>query len=181
MGLLTAVHVRADEFIQDVLLDYDVSDFLKIETLYMLLNRNEDADFGVVLCNIYRKVSLLRIKLGRKKRKRFLESYAKVASRFIAVNESYAKKLKQAAEKLYRSLERYEALDLIENTDDCACAIFVLSGLKELGKDAENVASAFGANPEKVGVLATMALSAQYGLDKNGILQNEKEIKDETD
>lgn len=181
LGLLTAVHVRADEFIQDVLLDYDVSDFLKIETLYMLLNRNEDADFSVVLCNIYKKVSLLRIKLGRKKRKRFLESYAKVASRFVAVNESYAKKLKQAAEELYRSLERYEALDMIENTDDCACAIFVLSGLKELGKDAENVASAFGANPEKVGALAAMALSAQYGLDKNGILQNEKEIKDETD
>ena len=106
----------------------------------MMLLCNE---FGLVLCNIYRKVELLKIKLGRKKRKRFLEGYAKVASRFIAVNGGYAEKLKKAAEKLYRALESYDALDLIQNSDDCACAIFVLSGLRDLGKDATHVALAF--------------------------------------
>ena len=178
LALLTAEHARADEFLQDALLDYEVSDFLKIETLFMLLNRNEDNELGIVLCNIYRKVKLLKIRLGRKKRKRFLEAYAKVASKFIAVKREYAEKLKEAAEKLYRALERYEGLDLIQNSDDCACAIFVLSGIRDLGKDAEHVALAFNATPEKVGVLTAMALSSQYGLDKNG--QIEKENIEET-
>ncbi len=175
LALLTAEHARADEFLQEVLIDYDVSEFLKIETLFMLLMRNEETEVGVVLCNIYKKIRLLPIKLGRKKRKRFLEGYAKVASRFIAVNNTYAERIKKAAERLYRALESYNALDLIDKSDDCACAIFVLSGLKELGKDAENVASAFNASPERVGVLTAMALSYQMGMDKNGNIQTNKE------
>ena len=143
-----------------------------IRTPKMMLLCNE---FGLVLCNIYRKVELLKIKLGRKKRKRFLEGYAKVASRFIAVNGGYAEKLKKAAEKLYRALESYDALDLIQNSDDCACAIFVLSGLRDLGKDATHVALAFNANAEKVGVLTAMALSSEYGMDKNGNTENKRE------
>lgn len=162
LGLVTAEHVRADEFLQEVLLNYEVADVLKIETLYMLLNRNEDIELGIVLCNIYRKIKLLRIKIGRKRRKRFLEGYAKVASKFVVINDSYAEKLKIAAETLYRALEAYDALDLIDNTDDCACAIFVTAGLKELGTDAQSVAQAFGASAERVGVLTAAVLHKKY-------------------
>lgn len=174
LALVTAVHVRADEFIRDTLLDHEVADVLKVETLRLLMERNEDDEFGLVLCNIYRRVPLMRIAVGRKKRKRFIEAYAKIASKISVVSDNYAIKLKDAAEKLYSALEEYGGLDLIDNTDDCACAIFLLSGLKDLGGNADSIAAAFGANPQKVNVLVTMSLSKQHGLDKNGQQKTEE-------
>ncbi len=153
LGLVTAEHVRADEFLQDVLLDFEVSDILKIETLRMLIERNEDMDIGIVLCHIYKRVPVYKISVGRKRRKRMIESYARVASKFCVVNERYGERLKNAAEELYRALEAANALDLVDSADDCACAIYLLAGLKDLGKEHAWIASAFEAKLEKVHVL----------------------------
>ena len=153
LGLVTAVHVRADDFIQDVLLDFEVLDALKIETLRMLMERNEDMELGLVLCNIYREIYLPRIKIGRKRRAKYLEGYAKVGSKFVILSEMHGEKIKSAAETLYRALEKANALDLVDNTDDCACAIFMLSKLKELGNDPEKIAYSFDANLAKTRVL----------------------------
>ncbi len=159
LALAIAVYTSANAFLRDVLLDCEVLDVLKIETLRMLLERNENATFGLVLCNIYRKVRLLKVEIGRKKRKKFIEGYAKLASKFIAVNETYPKKLKIATEKLYRDLQASERLELIESSDDVACAVYFLSGLKELGKDIEQISKAFEANPEKVRALLSFGES----------------------
>ena len=64
----------------------------------------------------------------------------------------------------------------MENADDCACAIFLLSGLKELRGDVDVVAKAFNAQTEKVRVLLATALGAEYE-DK----KTEKEEGNETD
>lgn len=180
LGLVTAAHVHADDFLRDILLDYEVLDVLKVETLRMLLERNEEMSLGIVLYNIYRKITLEKIKIGRKKRKRFIQAYAKVASKFVILHETYGRRVKKAAEKLYRALEKYEALDLIDSVDDCACAIFLNAGLKELGSDTTAIARAFDANVTKVSVLLTMLLSDEMGLDKNGELKT-GEGQDETD
>ena len=164
LGLVTAVHVCADEFIQEKLLDYEVADVLKIETLRMLLERNEEAEIGMVLCNIYRRLYLPRISIGRKRRKKFVEAFAKVASKFIVIRDSYADKIKQAAERLYRALEDTQSLDLADNTDDLAGAIFLLSGLKELGNNPDMIAGAFDANAARVKVLLSAAVSAEFGV-----------------
>ncbi|MBQ7769872.1 MAG: hypothetical protein IJ373_01665, partial [Clostridia bacterium] len=153
LGLVTAIHVGADEFVRDVLLDFEIADVLKIEALRLLLERNEDLDVGLVLCSIYRRVPLIRIKIGRKRHKKFVESYAKVASKFVAISDDHGAIFAIAAEKLYRALEKNDALDLVDKDDDCACAIFLLSGLKELGRDMAMIASAFDANLAKVQVL----------------------------
>ena len=158
LALATAVHVRADDFIQDVLLDFEVLDALKIETLRMLMDRNEDMELGLVLCSIYREIFLPRIKIGRKRRAKYVEGYAKVGSKFVILSEMHGEKIKSAAETLYRALEKANALDLVDNTDDCACAIFMLSGLKELGNNPENVAYSFDANLAKTRVLMSYAL-----------------------
>ena len=158
LALATAVHVRADDFIQDVLLDFEVLDALKIETLRMLMERNEDMELGLVLCSIYREIFLPRIKIGRKRRAKYVEGYAKVGSKFVILSEMHGEKIKSAAETLYRALEKANALDLVDNTDDCACAIFMLSGLKELGNNPENVAYSFDANLAKTRVLMSYAL-----------------------
>lgn len=180
LGLVTAVHVRADEFISEVMLDYEVADVLKIETLRMLLERNEDTELGMVLCNIYRRLYLPRITVGRKRRKKFVEAFAKVASKFIVIRDSYGDKIQQAAETLYHALEEYNSLDLVNDTDDLACAIFLLSGLKELGNDPAVIAAAFDANADRVNVLLSAAVSMQYGIN-NKIHDKEKVIRDEID
>lgn len=164
LGLVTAIHVRADEFVREVLLDYEVADVLKLEALRLLLERNEEAEFGLVLCSIYRRVFLPRVTLGRKRRKKFLEAYAKLASKFIVIKDSYAEKICAATEALYRALEQYDSLDLVDNADDCACAIFMMTGLKELGKDPVAIAAAFDANVDRVRVLLSAAVSSQFGV-----------------
>ena len=165
LGLVTAIHVRADEFVQDVLLDYEVTDVLKIEALRLLLERNEETEVGLVLCSIYRRVFLSPIKIGRKRRRKFIEAYAKVASKFVVISDEYGEKIVNSAELLYRSLEKYESLDLLDNPDDCACAIFLLSGLKELGRDYAMIASAFDANLAKVQVLLSVAEAQKAGVN----------------
>ncbi len=164
LAIVTAAHVRADEFLQEVLLDFEVADVLKVEALRLMIERNEDMDVGLVLCNIYRKVPIKRIRIGRKRRKKFIESYAKIASKFIVIRDLYAKKLVSAAEELYRALELADALDLIDNTDDCACAIFRLSGITEMGNDLRRIANAFDANIARVEVLLSYVLAVRDGL-----------------
>ena len=161
LGLVTAVHVRADEFIQEILLDYEVADILKIETLRMLLERNEEMEVGLVLCSIYKRVVLPRVSIGRKRRKKFIEAYAKLASKFISIKDGYGEKIKTATERLYEALAAYDNLELVDNSDDCACAIFLLSGLKELGNNPEMIAAAFDANEAKVKVLLSAAVADQ--------------------
>ena len=132
---------------------------------------------GVVLCNIYRKVPLYRIQIGRKRRKKFLEAYAKLASKFVMVNDLYAEKIAGCAEVLYRALEKTNSLDLIDNTDDCACAIFFLSGLKELGSEPNRVAAAFEANLPEVQVLLSHVITEH----DNEMVNKQKEKADEID
>ncbi len=153
LALTVAVHASCFDFVCDVMLDCEVSDVLKIETLRMLLERNENSEIGMVLCHIYRNVMLDRIEIGRKKRKRFIEGYAKIASKFIAINDRYAKRIKLAAEKLYREVEGLGFTDLFDNSNDVACAIYFVSKLKELGGDLEQIAGAFEADPDKVNAM----------------------------
>ena len=170
LGLTTAEHVRADDFLREILLDCEVLDLLKIEVLRMLYERNEDMDIGIVLCHIYRRLHLQKISIGKKKRKRFIEAYAQVASKFVVVSDEHGKKIKETAEKTYQELERVDALDLVEKTEDCACAIFLLSGLKELRGNVETVAKAFDADEAKVRVLLATVVGAEY---------TEKDVKKE--
>ena len=157
LALTTAEHVGADDFLREILLDCEVLDILKIETLRLLYERNEDFDIGIVLCHIYRRLHLQKISVGRKKRKRFIEAHAKVASKFVVVSDIHGKKIKAATEKLYADLEKNNALDLVENPDDCACAIFLASGLKELKGDVAMIAAAFDEKPEKVQAILVAA------------------------
>ncbi len=163
LALVTAVHVRADEFIREVLLDCEVADFLKIETLRMLCERNEDIEVGAVLCHIYRKLFMPKIRIGRKKRRKFIDGYAKIVSKFVVVNDDYGERLKTTAENLYAALEKHDSLDLIDSEDDCACAIFLLAGLKELGSNRREIVATFKANEEKVNAFTAIARNERYG------------------
>jgi hypothetical protein len=172
LAIVTAEHVRADSFLKEILLDCEVADVLKIETLRLLYMRNEDLEVGLVLCHIYRKVFLSRIRLGRKKRRRFLEGYSALASKFVVVNDAYGERIRASAEKLYTDLEKADGLDLIEKAEDCACALYFASGLKEFGNDLQAIASALDANPDTVQAILEKAKGEDIE-SKNKEKQNE--------
>lgn len=176
LALVAAVQAEADEFIRDVLLDFEVSDVLKIETMRMLFERNREDEVGLVLCHIYRRVNILPVQLGRKRRKKFLEGYAKAASKFGIVSDDYGKKIADATEGLYAALKEHDGLETVVNADDCACAIFLTSGIKELKDGANTAATVFGADLDKVQTILAAALGKQPPSEtENG------EMKDEID
>ena len=127
LALVAAVQAEADELVRDVLLDFEVADVLKIETIRMLFERNREDEVGLVLCHIYRRVNILPVKLGRKRRKKFLEGYAKAASKFGIVCDDYGKKIADATEGLYAALKEHDGLETVVSADDCACAIFLIA------------------------------------------------------
>ena len=153
LALVTAEHFRADDFLREVFLDDEVLDVLKIEALRMLYERNEETELGLVLCHMYRRIRLLKISIGRKKRKYFIEAHAKIASKFAVISDGYGKKIKHAAQTLYTALETLESLDEVKSADDLACAILFLSQIKEMRGDLESVAGAFEAKIERVQIL----------------------------
>lgn len=150
LAVVIAEHAGVFSFLRDVLLDSEVKDVLKVEILRMLFLRNEAHTFGVVIYNIYRKVTIRKIRLGKKGRRRFLEGYAKVASKFAIVDDEYAKRICGNATSLYDCLAEYERYDLMNNPDNIACAIYILSGLKEFGKSPAEAARVFSAEPAVV-------------------------------
>ncbi|MBQ8294802.1 MAG: tetratricopeptide repeat protein [Clostridia bacterium] len=176
LAIVTAAHVRADEFLEDILLDPEVMDVLKVEALRMLLERNEENVFGIVLCNIYKRIVLPRINIGRKARKRFIEGFAKIASKFIAIHDSYGYKIKSATETLYRSLEKNGCWDLIKNADDCACAVYLLSELKELGGNISMIAAAFEADEQRVKEALAVVRGESFQKDSEENAEEEKGV-----
>lgn len=159
LAAVTAEHARADGFLREVLLDCEVSDVLKIEILRLLYARNEDNSFGVVICNIYRDLHLERVKIGPKRHKKFVEAYAKVASKFTIINDDYGDKIKAMTEFVYRVFLRKECWELANNSDDLACAIYLLCGLKEVGRNSKTASSAFDATPGAVDQIMAAVLS----------------------
>ncbi len=176
LGLRAAVHVRADEFVREMLLDCEVADMLKIETLRMLYERNEEEEYGLTLCHLYRRVYTLPVRLGRKKRKIFLAAYAAVASKFTVVSEAYGGRIQRAAEKLYAALEERQSLDRVEKEETLAAAIFVLAGLRELGRELDSIAAVFGTTGETVRELLVAA-----GREEYAVFEKTKENGNETD
>ncbi len=160
LACVIAERARVDEFLREILLDNEVLDLLKIEILRILYERNEEAEYGAVIYHVYRKLKLLPLKIGRKARKKFIAAYARTASKFVALNNDYGKKLKETAEALYRALEKCDCFEQAENPDDCSCAIYLLAGFKEVEGGVETAALAFDANPDRVKELLSTASSA---------------------
>lgn len=165
LAIMAAAHARADAFLREISLDNEVLDLLKLELLRAIFERNESAEWGIVVGHVYRRIRVLPIKIGRKSRKKFISAYARTASKFVVVNDRNAEKLKATAEELYRALEKYDCFEQAQNVDDCSCAIYLLAELKELGGNVERAALAFDANADRVRVLLSTAISARNADD----------------
>lgn len=150
LGAIVAERAGIDSFLRELLLDCEVKDALKIELLRLLYERNEDAEYGVVLCNIYRKIYVRALRPGVKKRGMFISAYAKTASRFSVLSDSYGERVYHATKRLYEEFKQKDCWEKAESSDDLACTIYLMCGFGEVGKTADVVASVFEANAEKV-------------------------------
>jgi tetratricopeptide (TPR) repeat protein len=144
-----AVHCNADRVLRKILLNPDVSDIIKLYAMETIAMENKENQYGVVICNIYRKVNFLHVNIGVKKHKKFLKAFAAVYAKFAIVSENYAKRICAATELLYHCLLAAGKLELAESTQDLAYAVYLLTGIKEAGIAQKVSSELFEADEQK--------------------------------
>ena len=150
LGALTAVKCGLDDTVRDILLDAFLPDSIKLEVLCALVQRNIEGEYGVVVCNLYRHLTLVPVNVGRVKRKLFIKAYAQVFSRFAMLESEYPFKLAVATEKLYKKLEDEGRLETVRSASALAAAILKFSEVNENGLTDEQLCSFFGATEAKI-------------------------------
>ena len=150
LGAMSAVKGELDDTVRDILLDAFLQDGIKLEVLSALVQQNREGEYGIVVCNLYKRVTLVPLKLGRNKKKIFLRAYGLVFSRFAMLETEYPFMLAAAAEKLYSKLESEGRLDICRAVPALAAAILKFSEVKESGLSEEQICSFFGASMQKV-------------------------------
>ncbi len=148
-----AVKARSDDYIRDLLLHPTLSDSLKVDIIELLCARAEDNVFGVVVCNIYKRITMQKLNTGAKKRKNFRTAYARLVSHFSILDDSYGAKFITAAEELYNRLEKEGRLDAASDTDALTAAIFSNSNITDTGITKDNLCAFFGISEERLKAL----------------------------
>lgn len=169
LGVAVAVHCGCEQFLQNVLLDPDVLDAVKINALNLIARENEACEYGLVVYHIFRRVKFYHIKTGVKKRRKFLNAYADVYAKFAVISDNHAQRIRAAAELLYNCLSIDGTLNFADNEGDISCVIYMLAGIKEAGSTPEAAAKLFGASAENVAsVLASVERIAGEALKEHG-------------
>ena len=153
LGAMCARKCGMDDTLRDILLDAFLQDGIKLEILSELVERNSEGEYGVVVCNLYKKVTLVPINVGRSRKKTFLRAYGLVFSRFAMLEPEYPFMLSVATEKLYAKLLEEGRLDSCRSVPALAAAILKFSEVKESGLSDEQMCSFFGADERKVNAI----------------------------
>ena len=138
-----AIKAKMDDYCRDLLLHPFLPDKLKIDMLVSLCERGEDDDFGVVICNVYKRVTMRKLNVGARKRTNFTRAYSRLVAHFSILDDDYGERFAVAAEKLYGTLEREERLDAARDTDALTAVIFSNAGITGTGINKENLCSFF--------------------------------------
>ena len=145
-----AVKAELDGMVCDILLNAFLPDGLKVQTLTLIGERNEDNIFGVVICHIYKKVSFRALKLGRLKRKIFVSAYARLTAHFAIIDSSYGEKFAKASEKLYTELEAEGRLSKVGNVSALSAVIYDRAGIAEPQISRDKLASFFDTTEKEI-------------------------------
>lgn len=148
-----AVKAGMDDYVRDLLLNAFLPDQLKIDILSALCGRNEFNCFGVVICNVYRRVTTQTLRLGRKRRANFMGAYSRLVAHFSILDDEYGKAFAAAAEQLYEALSASERLDAAKDTDALTAAIYLNSGVKESGVTGKNLWQFFDVTESRVSAI----------------------------
>ena len=130
LGAICAVRGGLDGLVSDILLNAFVDDEIKIKVLTVLGSRNEDLTASVVICNVLKEVEFYRLKLGRTRRKAFIEAYAQLTAHFALLDVELGKKFATFTEEVYNKLEAEGKLALVKNSSELAAVIMLYSKVK---------------------------------------------------
>ncbi len=145
-----AVKAGLDDTVRDILLDAFLDDRMKIDVLISIAERNEFNCFGVVICNVYKRITFTALDLGRLKRKYFVQAYARLVAHFSVLDDENGAEFADAAENLYRKLEGEGRLSEVKSTEVLTAAIYYLSGVKAADVEGEKIYSFFEVTKEQI-------------------------------
>ena len=159
LGSYVAVKSYQDDFIRDVLLDIEVRDVLKVELLRALFERNEEDTFGAVICGVYREIHMPKLSINGKQKKKFIYAFSECASKFGIFADGIIERLQKTTEALYKSIQKKELWNLCEKKENLVCALYLLCGLKQVGKNSKEASGAFKSDAETVDLIMANFLS----------------------
>ena len=145
-----AVRAGLDSFVREKLLNALLPDTLKISILTRLCERNEENEFGVVFCNLYKCVTTRKIHIDRIKRKAFVRAYSHVFARFSIMDDNYGLRLATAAEEIYSGLKASLMLSIVNDINALCAAMYVTSGIHEDSIEEDKIAEFFGTEQAKI-------------------------------
>ena len=162
-----------DEFLREALLDCEVRDAMKIETLRLLFERGRENDFGVVICNIYKSVHMPEVTLGKTRKKLFLRGYAAVASKFAVIGDTYGRKIRRVTEKTYSDLFFTGLLGEVKSPEALAAAVYLLCEFRDAGGKIKDACLLFSASEKEVRAILSAAEISEEAAEeyKKGLLQ----------
>ena len=131
-------------YIEDLLLNPLFKDSVKFELVGRLCERNFSGELGIVMSGIYKKTQFFRVNIGKTARARFLRAYGLCFSKFSMIKDNYGWKISLAAERLYGLLDGR----FLKSADykTLAAAIYMQSGIKEVGRSVKKIAALFDAD-----------------------------------
>lgn len=145
-----AVKANLDEIVRDLLLNAFLPDRFKIELLCSLAERNEFNCFGVVICNVYKRVTTQALALGRDKKRNFIRAYARLIAHFSILDDEHGREFAVTAEEIYKKLALREKLDSAKDVDALAAAIYIKSNVREADVTEKNVSDFFDVSQAKI-------------------------------
>ncbi|MBD5631871.1 MAG: hypothetical protein HDP34_01390 [Clostridia bacterium] len=145
-----AIKANLDDIVRDLLLNAFLPDRFKLDVLSSLAERNEFNCFGVVICNVYKRVTTQMLGIGADKRKSFLRAYARLVAHFSILDDEHGKEFAAAAEDVYQRLSENGKLAVAKDTDALCAVIYIRSGVREADVDGEKINSFFEVTDEKI-------------------------------
>jgi hypothetical protein len=146
LGARCAIKAGLEDLVRDILLDSQVVDFVKVETLNALAEKNEGKTYGVVICNLYKRITIPKLEVDKLKHKVFLNAYSNLVSHFGVLDADYVYLLNAATHNFYYKLAEEGRLAECKDSSTLAAVIYKKSGIKESGLKDEEICSFFGAN-----------------------------------
>lgn len=152
LGAKAALAAGYEDLAEDVMLDCFAPENVKLAVLADLIAKYNGGEFNIVYYNLFREVFAHPIKVGRKKRKLFLNAYGIVFAHFGIIKEQQRIMIVSAMEEVYKKFEKAGKLDDIKSAEEL---VALISCIVEVGGSTtkEMVCKMFNVKTQRVNAL----------------------------
>lgn len=148
-----AVKAEMEETVRGLLLDAFLDDRIKLDMLTSLAERNVFDCFGVVICNVYRRVTMRPLTVDRAKKKYFVRAYARLLAHFAILDDGFGEEFAAAAEEIYVKLAGEGRLDCVKNVEILTAAVYLVSKVRAAEISGDGIYEFFEVTKEQVNSL----------------------------